>query len=200
MSAFRDWLMEVDSEDLTVDATENGLNREARSNQWGFSFVQEQIQTLSLREVTDFLDALVESYNHRLSQPEYQPAMIFYCWFDPQASSLRFSLVSASHNALPFGAPIELLDGSQAIVQDFLDFPYHDGIPLSEMTLDPSEMLIDSVEVKPGPLQVWAKKLPTRTLHPSGLAEGQFVVPDDFDDPLPPEIQRYFEGYEDPMC
>ena len=36
--------------------------------------------------------------------------------------------------------------------------------------------------------------------RPVGLAEGQFVVPDDFDDPLPPEIQRYFEGYEDPMC
>ena len=37
------------------------------------------------------------------------------------------------------------------------------------------------------------------TPRPSGLAEGQFVVPDDFDDPLPPEIQRYFEGYEEPM-
>ena len=30
--------------------------------------------------------------------------------------------------------------------------------------------------------------------RPSGLAEGQFVVPDDFDDPLPDEIQRLFEG------
>ena len=35
--------------------------------------------------------------------------------------------------------------------------------------------------------------------RPVGLAEGDFVVPDDFDDPLPPELQRYFEGYEDPM-
>ncbi len=32
------------------------------------------------------------------------------------------------------------------------------------------------------------------TRRPSGLAEGQFVVPDDFDDPLPDEIQRLFEG------
>jgi prevent-host-death family protein len=31
-------------------------------------------------------------------------------------------------------------------------------------------------------------------LRPIGLAEGQFVVPDDFDDPLPEEIQRLFEG------
>lgn len=31
------------------------------------------------------------------------------------------------------------------------------------------------------------------TRRPSGLAEGQFVVPDDFDDPLPEELQRLFE-------
>ena len=30
--------------------------------------------------------------------------------------------------------------------------------------------------------------------RPHGLAEGQFVVPDDFDDPLPDEIQRLFAG------
>ena len=31
------------------------------------------------------------------------------------------------------------------------------------------------------------------TRRPIGLAEGDFVVPDDFDDPLPDEIQRLFE-------
>ena len=32
------------------------------------------------------------------------------------------------------------------------------------------------------------------TRRPSGLAEGQFIVPDDFDAPLPDELQRLFEG------
>ena len=32
------------------------------------------------------------------------------------------------------------------------------------------------------------------TRRPSGLAEGEFIVPDDFDAPLPDEIQRLFEG------
>lgn len=31
------------------------------------------------------------------------------------------------------------------------------------------------------------------TLRPIGLAAGEFVVPDDFDDPLPEEFMRYFE-------
>jgi hypothetical protein len=30
-----------------------------------------------------------------------------------------------------------------------------------------------------------------------GLLRGQFVVPDDFDAPLPPEIQQYFDGDAD---
>jgi len=30
-----------------------------------------------------------------------------------------------------------------------------------------------------------------------GSAKGLFVVPDNFNDPLPAEIQRYFEGEED---
>ena len=36
-------------------------------------------------------------------------------------------------------------------------------------------------------------------LRPIGLAEEQFVVPDDFDDPLPEELQRLFEGHEETM-
>jgi hypothetical protein len=30
--------------------------------------------------------------------------------------------------------------------------------------------------------------------RPLGLLRGQFVVPDDFDEPLPSEIQEYFEA------
>lgn len=30
--------------------------------------------------------------------------------------------------------------------------------------------------------------------RPFGLAAGEFVVPDDFDDPLPDDIQRGFDG------
>jgi len=34
----------------------------------------------------------------------------------------------------------------------------------------------------------------TETLRPVGLAAGKFVVPDDFDEPLPDEILDAFEG------
>jgi antitoxin (DNA-binding transcriptional repressor) of toxin-antitoxin stability system len=34
----------------------------------------------------------------------------------------------------------------------------------------------------------------TETLRPVGLAAGEFVVPDDFDDPLPDDLLDAFEG------
>lgn len=34
----------------------------------------------------------------------------------------------------------------------------------------------------------------TETLRPVGLAEGEFVVPEDFDDPLPEDLLDAFEG------
>jgi len=34
----------------------------------------------------------------------------------------------------------------------------------------------------------------TNKLRPVGLAEGEFVVPDDFDDPLPDDLLDAFEG------
>ena len=34
----------------------------------------------------------------------------------------------------------------------------------------------------------------TEALRPVGLAAGEFVVPDDFDDPLPDEVLDAFEG------
>jgi hypothetical protein len=45
-----------------------------------------------------------------------------------------------------------------------------------------------------GPAEIGATP---RAQRPLGLLRGQFVVPDDFDAPLLPEIQRYFDGDAD---
>lgn len=158
MGAFRDWLVEIADTPLTVDASGSGLEREALNNQWGFSFTQEQVQGLKAEDVSAFLCGVVDIYHRQLLERfGWEVPCVFYCWFDEQASELRFSLVSASHGSLPFGCPIEVVDDVN-------------------------------------PLQVWVKELPTEALRPIGLAEGEFIVPDDFDAPLPEEILRDFEG------
>ena len=39
-----------------------------------------------------------------------------------------------------------------------------------------------------------SKNLPQKEPRPIGLCEGEFVVPDDFDDPLPADLLEAFEG------
>ena len=50
---------------------------------------------------------------------------------------------------------------------------------------DGQEILIDIQEIE---------TLPLTKMRPSGLCEGEFVVPDDFDAPLPEEVLQDFEG------
>lgn len=50
---------------------------------------------------------------------------------------------------------------------------------------DNQEIIIDIQEVQ---------KSPSGKMRPSGLCEGDFVVPDNFDDPLPEEVLQDFEG------
>jgi len=40
-------------------------------------------------------------------------------------------------------------------------------------------------------------KAPVKGLRPWGLAKGQFVVPDDFNDPLPDDLLDLFDGKSD---
>lgn len=42
-----------------------------------------------------------------------------------------------------------------------------------------------------------AKAAPTAQPRPLGILRGQFTVPEDFDGPLPSDIQDYFEGEAD---
>lgn len=187
MTAFRDWLIETSASDLTVDIGQDGLRHEAQSNQWGFSFTQEQVGGLSPEEVMTFLNDVLDTYSARLAQLNHGSRMVFYSWFDAQASELRFSLVSASHGSLPFDCPIKTVSSPAQIVELLLDASHHGGIPLSEF-------VEHDCPVNEVPLEVWAKELPTYLLRPYALAKGEFVVPDDFNAPLPEDILRDFEG------
>jgi len=50
------------------------------------------------------------------------------------------------------------------------------------------EVIVVEDEGQPAPLS----QPPTR--RPLGLLRGRLVVPDDFDAPLPPDLQKYFDG------
>ena len=67
---------------------------------------------------------------------------------------------------------------------------YFDRVQAGE-TLLVTRMGQPVAEIKP---IVPTEEYVAKSLRPIGLAEGEFVVPDDFDAPLPEEILREFEG------
>lgn len=78
------------------------------------------------------------------------------------------------------------------------------NFPMTTLTID--DVLHDletfAAWVRSGETVMVAPSVKTEDLQPAfpdgrrpyGLAEGLFVVPDDFNDPLPDDIQAYFEG------
>lgn len=53
-----------------------------------------------------------------------------------ESARLRFNLISDLHTELPFKCKIERLDNIDLVINEFLTFPYHDGIPFEEVTED----------------------------------------------------------------
>ena len=74
------------------------------------------------------------------------------------------------------------------------------NVPVEEMKRDPESLLHRVLEGetlvltdRDRPVAEIRPIEPVRKPRPFGLAAGTFVVPDDFDDPLPEEILRDFE-------
>lgn len=161
---FAEWLEEVASDPLMVNKSEEGLLFECRENLWTFAISQSQVEAITVEDVLYFLSAVMQARERQIkARPEPINPMIFYCWFDDQASQLRFSLVSTSHNRLPFGAIVEETDNFAQIVKLFLSSRYHNGIPLEEFKVVEMEELDKRNLPEPPPyvLPVATKILPT---------------------------------------
>ncbi len=138
---FPEWLEEVANDPLIVNVSEEGLLLECRANLWTFSISQSQAQVTTVEDVLNFLSAVMQARERQIKvRPGPMNPMVFYCWFDKQASQLHFSLVSSSHNCLPFGVIVQETDDFARVVEPFLSSRHHDGIPSDEfMTQEESD-------------------------------------------------------------
>jgi hypothetical protein len=83
----------------------------------------------------------------------------FYMWTDEQAGQLRFSVCRRAPRKLPFGCTVDLVPDPESVVRAYLESPYRDGIPLSELTevsSDESEDPFDAEDDDSFRLTVWA--------------------------------------------
>ena len=154
---FPEWLPEVAADAVTVDPGD--ITVEARGNQWSFSLSAGMAAVVTVADVEAFAAGVADARRAWLAARGAGP-MVLYWWHDRQAGQLRFSLVSAAHGLLPFGARVVSAAGLRAIAEDWLSSPYLDGIPWSATRpLAPGEA---ETETGPSPpdLPVWSVRLP----------------------------------------
>ncbi len=154
MDTFSDWLTEVAADQVVIAPSD--LGAEARGNQWSFALTSRQAAVLSPAHVASFVRAVAAARGRLLSERGAAP-MLFSCWHDDQASQLRFSLVSASHDRLPFHCEVDQSATLESIAASFLDSPYHDGFALSSAFDTDANGEGDAVRVLP----VWVVTLPS---------------------------------------
>jgi len=117
-------------------------DKEISNNCWSISASQEIVDQLFLEDLEILFSRVKTNRLKQLNQSELDVGLIFYMWYDEQASQIRFNLINSNHKNLPFGVTVKLVKTQKEIIQDYLKSKYHDGIPLSEL----EEIKVDSEE------------------------------------------------------
>lgn len=152
-SPLEEWLLEVANDPITINREDVGS--EVGNNLWSFSLCPDEAKTLSPDDVACFAEQVIQA---RSSQARRQShSMIIYWWHDELAGQLRFSLISAHHNSLPFKCEITSVTSIHGIAQAWLN-SNQGCIPWQDLSETPTTGRVDDEE--PYRLNVWSIKIP----------------------------------------
>ncbi len=150
------WIDEVASDKLTVDPTD--MVTEGQSNLWSFTLPSDDASARDHKIIERFIEQVIDARCSVLRERGAPSgSMRFYCWHDEMAAQLRFSLVSACHEKLPFGCIVDPVPELVRIVESFVSSPNHAGIPFSEL----DEVEFDhQPEERAYSLRLWERAIP----------------------------------------
>lgn len=118
---------------------------------WCITLEQNLATEISTHEYVDFFKKVIRNRQDQIKNSNQEHRMIFYLWFDRMASQLRFNLISDVHEKLPFQCDFEILDNIDSIIEEFLNYPFLNGLPIEEYP--------DGSEEKPYVLRVYRTDL-----------------------------------------
>lgn len=129
---FMEELKEIVEDPLFIGNSIEDLADEAAENTWSISMGQELANDFTMEELVSFFTQVQTNRKEQIVHTSDHP-MIFYAWFDWQSASLRFSLMSAFQEKLPFGSKYKTVASIEPIIVEFLQFQFHDGFPFTEI-------------------------------------------------------------------
>lgn len=139
-------LNDIIEDPIFIGNSIDDLFSETGENTWGVSMGQELANEFTMEELVLFFTQVQTNRKEQIVQKS-DHSMIFYAWFDWQAASLEFSLISAFHEKLPFNSPYKTIASIEPIIAEFLRFPFHDGIPITEIHDEISDEMEEGEEV-----------------------------------------------------
>ena len=106
---------------------------EIANNMWQISVSAELAKALTVVDFSIFLERVISNRKEQIRQTKSAPSMLFYLWFDEQASQIRFNIISNRGTGLPFACETALINEYGDILKGFLEHSCHDGIPIENM-------------------------------------------------------------------
>lgn len=149
-----EWLPEVAADRVVVRPGD--IDAEAQGNLWSFSLTGDQAAALAPSDVTRFAMQVIDSRRLQLVRGGYPPMRIYW-WHDEQAAQLRFSLVSATRQSLPFGCEVLPASSLDTIARAWLN-PTQQTVSWEE--LEPVPFSESTHDELPYVLPVWAAQIP----------------------------------------
>ncbi|QNR25181.1 hypothetical protein [Croceimicrobium hydrocarbonivorans] len=126
-------LEEIIDDEAFLTEKLDALDLEIRNNLWGIGIDFETARQIQWEDLAVFLKKVIAARSQQVQQSDKNMNLLFYLWFDEQAAKLCFNFINANHPQLPFKAQVLYTDDMSSILSDFLQSPYLDGIPWSDL-------------------------------------------------------------------
>ena len=94
--------------------------------------------------------------------------LVYYVWHDELAGQLRFNFLNSSHQNLPFGCTVSLVENEAEIVSGFLNSSYLQGIPWDEFATVDDEIncAMDDSNIATFTCKVYQEIIPNLSTKP----------------------------------
>ena len=97
------------------------LDKEIYNNFWQIMFSQDLIKKLTLFDLQDFIDKLLQKRLEQIKKFDIESGVTFYMWFDPMLGQLCFNFISGKNVRPPFGCKLNIVKSSDFILKNFLE-------------------------------------------------------------------------------
>ncbi|MGE8035515.1 hypothetical protein [Lysinibacillus sp. NPDC093692] len=144
--AFLKELDEIIQDELFIGNSVDDLDDETLLDNWSISMGQELVSKFTTEDLITFFHQVQNNRKEQIVNTS-DHNMIFYVWFDWQSARLHFNLISDLHTKLPFGCNHKVIENIEPILNDFLQFPYHDGFPIGEK--EEKEVIENEFDIEP---------------------------------------------------